>query len=81
MLGGGIGGAAEVPVFTRKINFIAEGTWGEVGRYGATGTDVVVKPNGQLSGEKSIHALTGIETHPTPRLDWYAELTGKTDEA
>lgn len=71
VLSGAIGGAAYFPVFTKKINYIAEGMWGAIGRYGATSTDAVVKPNGDLSPEKSIHALTGIETHPSPRLDWY----------
>jgi hypothetical protein len=72
LLGGGMGAAVVVPVFTKKINYIAQGTWGEIGRYGATSTDVVVKPNGELSGEKSVHMLTGIETHPTGKFDWYA---------
>ena len=71
VLDGAIGGAAIVPVFTKKVNYIAEGNWGAIGRYGSTSTDVVVKPNGQLSPEKSIHALTGFETHPTSRLDAY----------
>jgi hypothetical protein len=46
--------------------------WGAIGRYGPTSTDVVVKPSGALSAEKSIHAITGFETHPSPRLDWNA---------
>jgi hypothetical protein len=72
VLDGGMGGSVYVPVFTKKIGYTAQATWGAVGRYGATGTDVVVKPNGDLSPEKSVHALTGFETHPSPRLDWYA---------
>ena len=71
VLGGGIGAAALVPVFTKKVTYIAEGTWGEVGRYGATSTDVVVTPSGALAPEKSLHAITGFETHPSTRLDWY----------
>jgi hypothetical protein len=70
-LGGAIGGAAYLPLYTKRVNYIVEGMWGDIGRYGATATDVVVKPNGQLSPEKSIHGLTGIESHPTARLDWY----------
>ena len=73
--GGGIGAAALVPVFTRKVNYVAEGTWGEVGRYGATSTDVVVTPSGDLSPEKSLHTLTGFETHPSTRLDWYGYVS------
>lgn len=72
LLGGAIGGAAYLPVFTRKIYYIGEGMWGEIGRYGATSTDVIVTPTGRLSPEKSLHALTGLETHPSTRLDWYA---------
>jgi hypothetical protein len=71
VLDGGLGGAAIVPVFTKKVSYVVEGNWGAIGRYGATSTDVVVKPNGQLSPEKSIHGLTGFETHPTSRLDSY----------
>lgn len=71
LLAGAIGGAASFPVFTPKVSFMAHGMWGGIGRYGATSTDVVVKPNGELSTEKSVHALTGLETHPTSRLDWY----------
>ncbi len=71
VLGGGIGAAAYLPVVRRKVDFIAEGMWGNIGRYGATGTDLVVKPDGLLSTEKSIHGMTGFETHPLLRLDWY----------
>lgn len=71
VLGGAFGGAALFPVLTQKINYVAEGMWGAIGRYGATSTDVVVTPTGELAPEKSIHVLTGFETHPSPRLDWY----------
>jgi hypothetical protein len=46
--------------------------YGASGRYGASGTDVIVKPNGVLSAEKSIHGITGFEFHPGSRLDVYA---------
>ena len=75
MPGGGFGAAALVPVFTKKVTYIAEGTWGEVGRYGATSTDVVVTPAGALAPEKSLHALTGFEAHPSKRLDWYGYVS------
>jgi len=71
LLGGGIGGSAYVPVFTPKVSYLAAAMWGAVGRYGATSTDVIVKPNGALSAEKSIHGITGLEVHPTSRLDGY----------
>lgn len=70
LLGGAVGGAAHFPVFTNKVSYFVQGMWGAIGRYGATSTDVVVKPNGELSVEKSIHAISGFETHPTSRLDW-----------
>jgi hypothetical protein len=71
VLGGGIGAAAYLPVVRKKIDFVAEGMFGNIGRYGATGTDVIMKPNGQISPEKSIHVMTGFETHPFAKLDWY----------
>ena len=76
-LDGAIGGAALVPVFTKRITYIAEANWGAIGRYGATSTDVIVKPDGTLSPEKSLHALTGFETHPTARLDWNVYGSGE----
>jgi len=72
LLGGAIGGAAYVPVFTPKVSYLASAMWGEIGRYGATSTDVIVKPDGMLAGEKSIHGITGPEFHPTSRVDLYA---------
>ncbi|HEY1500051.1 MAG TPA: hypothetical protein VGF88_10775 [Acidobacteriaceae bacterium] len=72
LLDGAIGGSAYVPVFTKKVSYLAQGMWGTIGRYGATSTDVVVKPNGLLSAEKSIHGITGFEVHPTTRFDGYA---------
>lgn len=72
LLGGAIGGTAYVPVFTPKVSYLAQAMWGEMGRYGATSTDVILKPDGVLSGEKSIHGITGPEFHPTSRVDLYA---------
>ena len=72
LLGGAFGGSAYVPVFTPRVSYLAHVMWGEIGRYGATSTDVIVKPNGVLSGEKSIHAITGPEFHPNARVDLYA---------
>jgi len=72
LLDGSFGAAAYLPVFTNKVSYLAEAMWGADGRYGATGTDVIVEPNGALSAEKSIHGITGIEVHPTSRFDGYA---------
>jgi hypothetical protein len=71
LLDGAFGGSAYVPVFTNKVSYLAQAMWGAVGRYGATGTDVVVEPTGALSAEKSIHGITGLEVHPTSRFDTY----------
>jgi len=72
LLGGGIGGAAYLPVWKDRINYLMQGSWGALGRYAATSTDVIVKPNGILSAEKSIHGISGLDVHPDPRLDAYA---------
>ncbi len=72
LLGGAIGASAYLPVFTPKISYLAQVMDGAIGRYGATSTDVIVKPNGSLSTEKSIHGITGFEFHPTTRFDLYA---------
>jgi hypothetical protein len=72
LLAGAIGGAAYLPLGNTKINLLAQAMWGAVGRYGATGTDVIVKPDGSLSAEKSAHAIVGADWHPTPRMDVYA---------
>jgi hypothetical protein len=71
LLGGGMGAAAYVSVIPKRVNVLVQGMWGDVGRYAATSTDVVVKPNGGLSAEKSLHAIAGFDAHPTARLDWY----------
>jgi hypothetical protein len=72
LLDGAFGGSAYVPVFTKKVSYLAQGMWGAIGRYGSTSTDVIVKPNAALSAEKSIHGITGFEVHPTTRFDGYA---------
>ncbi|HEX4308612.1 MAG TPA: hypothetical protein VHZ25_01225 [Acidobacteriaceae bacterium] len=72
LLDGAFGGSAYVPIFTMKASYLAQAMWGTIGRYGATSTDVIVKPNGILSAEKSIHGVTGFEIHPTARFDGYA---------
>jgi len=76
LLNGALGGAAYVPVFTPKVSYLAQAMYGAIGRYGATSTDVIVKPDGSLAAEKSIHGITGFEVHPTSRFDAYA-FTGE----
>jgi len=72
VLGGGLGAAMILPIIAKRVDFVADGMWGNVGRYGATATDVIIKPSGGISPEKSIHLFGGFLTHPTPKLDWYA---------
>lgn len=74
---GAIGAAAYIPLWKNRINYLMQGSWGAIGRYAATSTDVVVKPDGALSAEKSIHAISGFDTHPTARLDWYVYASGE----
>ena len=69
---GAFGASAFLPLFTPKITYLAQAMYGSVGRYGATATDVIVKPDGTLSAERSLHGITGVEFHPTPRVDLYA---------
>ncbi|HVT96846.1 MAG TPA: hypothetical protein VHE33_05015 [Acidobacteriaceae bacterium] len=69
--GGAIGASAYLPVGTPKVSFLAQAMYGAIGRYGATSTDVIVKPDGSLSAEKSIHGITGFEYRPSPRMDTY----------
>jgi hypothetical protein len=33
--------------------------------------DVIIRPDGTVSPVRSYSALVGIETHPTPKFDWY----------
>ena len=72
VFGGGIGGAIYLPVVPKKLDWMTEGSFGSVGRYGSSGIDAVIKPNGNISPERGIHALTTLEFHATPKLELYA---------
>jgi hypothetical protein len=76
VFGGGVGGAAILPI-SKKVEFEVQGMWGNVGRYGASQTDVIVKPTGGISPEKVIHWVSGFTTHLTPKLDFYAFHAGE----
>jgi len=71
--GGGIGASAILPIIPKKADFILEGLAGAgIGRYGAAnGPDVTIRPDGKIVPLRAIHVLTGLETHPTTKLDWY----------
>lgn len=72
-VGGGIGFGAILPVVAKKVDVIAQGLYGTgVARYtDSSNVDVIVRPDGSLSTVKSYSGLVGIETHPTPKFDWY----------
>jgi len=71
--GGGLGLAAILPVVPKKIDIIAEGLYGRgVARYGDSSTnDITIRPDGNISPIMNIHALAGLEAHPTPKFDLY----------
>lgn len=71
--GGGLGIGMILPVVKNKVDFVAQGLGGKgIGRFGTTGgPDVTIRPDGSLEPIKALQAITGIETHPTPKFDFY----------
>ncbi len=71
-LGGGVGAAAILPVYS-KLDWIVETLAGSgIGRYAAAiGPDVVVRPDGSLQGVRAIQSMTGLEWHPASAWDVY----------
>ncbi len=71
--GGGLGAAAILPVVAKKADFIVEGLVGTgIGRYGgANGSDITLRPDGWIVPIHALHALTGLELHPQPKLDLF----------
>lgn len=72
-VGGGIGFGAILPIVKNKVDFIAQGLYGNgVARYtDSSNVDVIIRPDGTVSPVRSASGLMGIETHPTPKFDWY----------
>jgi len=72
-VGGGVGASMNLPVVKGKVDFIAQGLYGSgVSRYADSGNaDVYIRPDGAIELVKATSFLAGIETHPTPKLDWY----------
>ena len=70
--GGAIGFGAVLPLVKSKVDFEFQGLAGAgIGRFGTTsGPDVTYKPDGSLEPVRSIQAIAGIETHPTPKFDF-----------
>ena len=76
-----IGGAASVNLnleLVKDLRLIADSFWGDGGgRYTiGLGPDVIVKPNGQLSGVHTGSALGGLEWQTTPMLEFYSYYGG-----
>jgi hypothetical protein len=78
--GGGVGFNARMPV-TKRIDFVVHGLAGEgTGRYGSGGlSDVTVRPDGTLAPIRNYQGLSGLEFHPTPKLDIYADVGTEYD--
>jgi hypothetical protein len=71
-VGGGIGAGMLLPV-TKKVDFTVQGLYGSgVSRYADSGNaDLYIRPDGNIELVKAASFLTGFETHPTKKLDWY----------
>jgi len=78
-VGGGLGAGMILPVVKGKVDFIAQGMFGNgTSRYNDSGNaDLYIRPDGAMELVHSASFLTGIETHPKPKLDWY--LYGGTE--
>jgi hypothetical protein len=83
--GGGVGYGAVVPLFTRKLNFMAQGLYGRgISRYMDSGQyDFVVESTGEhMKTVLGLSNLAGFEAHPTPRFELWAlfgdEYYGRT---
>ena len=72
-VGGGFGAGAILPLKKNKIDFYAETLIGNgTSRYNDSGNaDLYIRPDGNLELVRAVSFLTGIETHFTPKLDWY----------
>ncbi|HMK31613.1 MAG TPA: hypothetical protein VK473_18160 [Terriglobales bacterium] len=72
-VGGGLGGAAIIPVVKTKLDLVAEALWGNgIGRYGSGGgIDVTLRPDGTIRPIRAYHTLLGPEAHVGKKLDIY----------
>jgi len=71
--GGGVGGAAIMPLH-RKLDLVIEGLAGKgIGRYASSvGADVAAGPDGVLKPVRAVHGLAGLEWHPNKSWDLYS---------
>jgi hypothetical protein len=72
--GGGFGGSARIPLFSKKLDVVAEAMGGDgVGRYGSAQlADLTIRPDGTQALIRTAHGLARLEFHPTKMLDIYA---------
>jgi len=70
---GGGGGVGIILPATKKLDVILEGLAGNgIGRYASgLGPDVTLRPDASIVPLRTLHAMAGLEWHPTSRWDWY----------
>ena len=73
--GGGVGGGGRFPVYHKKLELALHGLYGDgIGRYSSAQlADTTLRPDGQLALLHGFSTLGEIVTHPTSRLDVYAD--------
>jgi hypothetical protein len=72
-VGAGFGGGMILPLKKNKVDFYAETLLGSgTSRFNDSGNaDLYIRPDGTIELVKAASFLGGIETHFTPKLDWY----------
>ena len=72
-VGGGFGAGAILPVVAKKVDIVIQGLAGNgVARFtDSSNVDVIIRPDGTVSPVRSYSGVVGVETHPTPKFDWY----------
>ena len=84
--GGGVGGAALLPV-SRELDILVEGLAGRgIGRYAAAvGPDIAIGPDGSVHPIRAVQAIAGFDWEPTRALQVYnyfgLEYYGRTSFA
>jgi hypothetical protein len=70
---GGGGGVGIILPATKKLDVILEGLAGNgIGRYASgLGSDVTLRPDATIVPIRTLHAMAGLEWHPTSSWDWY----------
>jgi hypothetical protein len=89
-VGGGGGASARLPLFGKKLDFVAKGVFGDgIGRYGSAQlADETFRPDGTAALIRTGHGYGGFEFHPNAKWDvylyggseyaWRAAYTGYT---